>query len=73
MTIKIVAHQADRQQRVLEEVEDLNAHPQEARQYNRLKERLVRQYPDDREKYTLGMTDFIHSIDLKAKEWKRNR
>jgi GrpB-like predicted nucleotidyltransferase (UPF0157 family) len=38
-----------------------------------LKERLARQYPDDREAYTLGKTDFIHSIDLKAKEWKRNR
>jgi GrpB-like predicted nucleotidyltransferase (UPF0157 family) len=51
-------------------VDYLNAHPHEARQYSRLKEHLARQYPDDRGKYTLGKTDFMQNIDLKAKEWK---
>jgi GrpB-like predicted nucleotidyltransferase (UPF0157 family) len=44
----------------------LNAHPEDARAYARLKEELAAQYPDDRAAYTKGKAEFILNICRKA-------
>jgi GrpB-like predicted nucleotidyltransferase (UPF0157 family) len=51
----------------------LIAHPDKAREYSKLKEKLVNKYTYDVENYTNGKSDFIKEIDKKAKLWKSNR
>ena len=40
----------------------LRTHPSEAAAYSTLKHRLAEQFPNDRERYVVGKTDFILSI-----------
>lgn len=47
----------------------LNAHPTAARQYEQLKESLVRRFANDRTAYTNGKADFIRYTLRKAMVW----
>ena len=49
--------------------EYLITHPDKAREYSKLKEKLVNKYTCDIENYTNGKSDFIKEIDRKAKLW----
>ena len=51
--------------------EYLIAHPDKAREYSKLKEKLVNKYTYDVENYTNSKSDFIKEIDKKAKLWKK--
>lgn len=42
-------------------------HPAKAKAYTRLKQRLAKQYPNDRERYTTGKKSFIDTIKKLAK------
>ncbi len=51
--------------------EYLISHPDKAREYSKLKEKLTNKYTYDVENYTNGKSDFIKEIDRKAKlRWK---
>lgn len=45
----------------------LRAHPEVADQYDRLKRDLAERYRDDREAYTNAKTDFIRSVEERAR------
>jgi len=45
----------------------LIAHPDKAREYSKLKEKLANKYTYDMENYTNGKNDFIKEVDKKAK------
>ena len=47
----------------------LRMHPARAKDYTRLKQRLAKQYPNDREQYTAGKKSFID----KMKKMARNK
>ena len=49
--------------------EYLIAHPDKAREYSKLKEKLANKYTHGVEYYTNGKGDFIKEIDKKAKLW----
>ena len=49
--------------------EYLIAHPDKAREYSKLKEKLANKYTYGAENYTNGKNDFIKEIDRKAKLW----
>jgi GrpB-like predicted nucleotidyltransferase (UPF0157 family) len=49
----------------------LTAHPNVAREYQRLKMRLVAEYPNDRVAYTKGKTDFIMSVMEMVKQTRK--
>lgn len=46
----------------------LIAHPDVARRYENLKRRLIAEYPNDREAYTKGKTEFVVAMTWRAKE-----
>lgn len=46
----------------------LRADPEEARRYEDLKRRLAAAFPDDREAYTNGKTDYIYGVMQKARK-----
>lgn len=46
----------------------LNTHPDTAREYERLKLALWKQYEHDRDGYTRAKTEFVKKITIKAKE-----
>lgn len=48
----------------------LVAHPEEAQAYSRLKEKLAREFPEDRESYIEGKDGFIKEILQNAKAWR---
>jgi GrpB-like predicted nucleotidyltransferase (UPF0157 family) len=48
----------------------LIAHPEEAKNYSRLKRELARKFPEDVESYTDGKQGFIREIDTRAKAWR---
>lgn len=48
----------------------LVAHPEEAQAYSRLKEKLARKFPEDRESYTEGKDGFIKEMLRRAKAWR---
>ena len=48
----------------------MRAHPDNAQIYSRLKESLAQKFPNDRERYTDGKSDFIREMDRKAAKWK---
>jgi len=48
----------------------LRQHPEHAREYERLKEKLAMQFPHDSWSYAEAKSDFIRSIDEMAKRWK---
>jgi GrpB-like predicted nucleotidyltransferase (UPF0157 family) len=50
----------------------MRAHPDDAQAYSRLKESLAEKFPDDRESYTGGKSEFIREMDRKAAAWKAN-
>ena len=45
----------------------LRAHPDEARRYENLKSDLAARFPDDREGYTEGKTEYVYGVTLKAR------
>ncbi len=45
----------------------LRADPEEARRYEGLKRRMAAAFPDDREAYTSGKTDYIYGVMQKAR------
>jgi len=49
----------------------LRTHPVEAQAYSRLKESLVRKFPEDIEGYMDGKDGFIKKIEKKALRWRR--
>ena len=51
--------------------EYLIAHPDKAREYSKLKEKLANKYTYDAENYTNSKSDFIKEIDRKIKLWKK--
>ena len=48
----------------------LNCHKAEAQAYSKLKEKLARQYPDDRNRYTELKSGLIAEILKKANNWR---
>ena len=46
----------------------LRAHPEEARQYEDLKRDLAARFPEDREAYTEGKTEYVYAIMQKARQ-----
>ncbi|MGM0379074.1 MAG: GrpB family protein [Bacillota bacterium] len=48
----------------------MNAHPEKAKKYSELKDKLAKKYPENIDKYIEGKNDFIKMIDKKAKKWK---
>jgi GrpB-like predicted nucleotidyltransferase (UPF0157 family) len=51
-------------------VEYLNANPNKALDYQKLKEKLCFRFREDPESYTLGKNDFIRSIESEMYSWK---
>lgn len=51
----------------------LNAHPQSAEEYCKLKKSLAEQYANSRERYTALKSEFIHQILTAASEWQTGR
>ena len=49
----------------------MRAHPDTARAYSRLKERLAGQYPEDMDSYIAGKDHFIKEQEQRALEWYR--
>ena len=49
----------------------LNVHKEKAKEYSKLKERLAKEYPEDRIAYTNGKSAFIEDILRKAEEWRK--
>ncbi len=49
----------------------MNAHPEEARAYGRLKEKLAREFPTDFEAYMDGKHAFVQERERRALAWKR--
>ncbi len=45
----------------------LRADPEEAQRYDRLKQQLAAEFPDDREAYTNGKTNYIYGVMQKAR------
>ncbi len=50
----------------------LRAHSEEARCYEELKRGLAAQFPQDREAYTDGKTDYVYSVMEKARQEREN-
>ena len=50
----------------------LNTHIDEALTYSSLKEKLAKEYENDRKTYTALKGEFVNSILNKAREWKNN-
>ena len=48
----------------------LNAHPEEAKSYAELKERLAKAFPEDRVSYTNGKSEYIERVLQRAGEWR---
>ncbi len=47
----------------------LIARPEEAQRYAQLKEQLVRQFPEDRQRYTEGKSGFVQVLTARALRW----
>lgn len=50
----------------------MNAFPQKAKEYEKLKINLAQQYPHDRNAYSNGKKEFIERMLLEAKEFAKN-
>ena len=46
----------------------LRAHPDEARHYETVKRDLAARFPEDREAYTDGKSEYVHGVMQKARE-----
>ena len=51
----------------------LNAHPDDAKVYERLKEDLCSKYPDDRNSYVDGKKELVVELLAKAKRWREGQ
>jgi GrpB-like predicted nucleotidyltransferase (UPF0157 family) len=51
----------------------LLTHPQDAREYESLKEKLATRYPHRSGDYTEGKSDFIQETVVKARRWKQQQ
>ena len=51
----------------------MKTHPDEARAYSELKERLARAHPNDIESYMDGKDAFIKAVDRKAARWRAEK
>ena len=49
----------------------LNVHEDRAKEYSELKERLAKEYPEDRAAYTNGKAMLIEDILRCAEEWRK--
>lgn len=49
------------------------AHPQDAKAYSELKERLAKEYTYDSLSYVAGKNDFVREIDEKARIWSNEK
>ena len=49
----------------------MNAHPEEARAYERLKVKLAQEFPTDFEAYMDGKHTFVQERERRALAWKR--
>lgn len=50
----------------------LNAHPEEARSYERLKEALCSKFPEDRDSYADGKTELVTELLSRAKSGEKS-
>ena len=48
----------------------LNAFPQKAQEYDLYKQRLAKQFPNDRRSYTKGKQKLVAKILIEAQKWK---
>ena len=46
----------------------LRTHPEEARRYESVKRDLAARFPEDREAYTDGKTEYVYGVMQKARE-----
>lgn len=51
----------------------LNAHPEEARSYERLKEDLCSKFPEDRDSYADGKKELVTELLSRAKRWREEQ
>ena len=51
----------------------LTYHPEDAKEYEKIKKTLAAEFFNNRYEYTLGKDEFIRSIDIKAKKWEKRR
>ena len=51
----------------------LNAHPEEARSYERLKEDLCSKFPEDRDSYADGKKKLVTELLSRAKRWREEQ
>jgi GrpB-like predicted nucleotidyltransferase (UPF0157 family) len=51
----------------------LNDHSEIAKEYEMLKLKLCKEYPNNRAEYTKGKTDYIHNVFLQAEQWAHNK
>ena len=51
----------------------LNAHPDDAKVYERLKQDLCSKYPDDRNSYVDGKKELVAELLAKAKRWREGQ
>lgn len=51
----------------------LNTHIEDAKEYSSLKERLAKEYANDRKTYTSNKSDFINNILIKARLMKKEQ
>lgn len=49
------------------------AHPDDARKYGELKEKLAEQFPDDIEAYCDGKDGFVKEMERKATAWAKTK
>ncbi|WP_153126402.1 GrpB family protein [Peribacillus tepidiphilus] len=71
--IHVVIYGEDRWKGYIQFRDYLNAHPDKARQYEALKKQLAATYPEDRQKYTEGKSDFIVQMMEEADRLYNNK
>lgn len=51
----------------------LNTHETDAKNYDKLKEKLAKEYANDRKTYTLKKSDMLNEIIKKASNWRKGK
>ena len=69
--IHVVIYDSDRWNDYIDLRDYMNCHEEEARAYEALKQQLYQRFPDDREAYIEGKSDFITSEIKKARKWRK--
>ncbi|WP_245676683.1 GrpB family protein [Bacillus solimangrovi] len=68
--VHVFPHQHQEVKRHLDFRDYMIAHPEEAKDYANLKEKLAKKYPEDIQSYIEGKDAFIKEIDKRASEWR---